>query len=202
MAAVISSADRSLTVDLGSRGLLALLRVAQRSNATKLSERLRRMSTGIPHHHLRATIHGEWESDLALSPTGHDSGLATILGPGPVSEACSATRKGVLPKPDMLRRLSPPGRAGQSESRKGKERTAVRGEHQITGRKESVGLRQGLATEGAMLAPVVELIEAGQPAVEELVGQATLEAVPAMSAEQVALDRAGGAIRRQSRARR
>jgi transposase-like protein len=64
-------------------------------------------------------------------------------------------------------------------------------------------LRQFLAKEGAALLPMVELIEQGQLAVEELVGQlgkATLEAVLAISAEQVAgpphPGRPGGAIRR------
>jgi transposase-like protein len=64
-------------------------------------------------------------------------------------------------------------------------------------------LRQFLAKEGAVLLPMVELIEAGQVAVEELVGQlgqATLEAVLAISAEQVAgpphRGKPGGAIRR------
>jgi transposase-like protein len=64
-------------------------------------------------------------------------------------------------------------------------------------------LRQFLAKEGAALLPMVELMEAGQLAVEELVGQlgqATLEAVLAISAEQVAgpphPGRPGGAIRR------
>jgi putative transposase len=76
-------------------------------------------------------------------------------------------------------------------------------EYQIVGRKGNAALRQFLAKEGAALLPMVELIEAGQMAVEELVGrlgQATLETVLAMSAEQVAgpphPGRPGGAIRR------
>jgi len=75
--------------------------------------------------------------------------------------------------------------------------------YQIVGRKGNAALRQFLAKEGTALLPMVELIEAGQLAVEELVGrlgQATLEAVLAMSAEQVAgpphPGRPGGAIRR------
>jgi len=79
----------------------------------------------------------------------------------------------------------------------------VRREYQITGRKGNAALRQLLAKEGAVLLPMVELIEEGQVAVEELVGQlgqATLEAVLAISAEQVAgpphPGRRGGAIRR------
>jgi len=76
-------------------------------------------------------------------------------------------------------------------------------EYQITGRKGSAALRQFLAKEGAALLPMVALLEQGQLAVEELVGQlgkATLEAVLAISAEQVAgpphPGRPGGAIRR------
>jgi transposase-like protein len=64
-------------------------------------------------------------------------------------------------------------------------------------------LRQFLAKEGAALLPMVTLIEQGQLAVEELVGQlgkAALEAVLAISAEQLAgpphPGRPGGAIRR------
>jgi transposase-like protein len=70
-------------------------------------------------------------------------------------------------------------------------------------RKGSAALRQFLAKQGAALVPMVELIEQGQLAVEELVGQlgkAALEAVLAISAEQVAgpphPGRPGGAIRR------
>jgi transposase-like protein len=84
-----------------------------------------------------------------------------------------------------------------------KERTAVRREYQITGRKGNAALRQFLAKEGATLVRMTELIEQGRMAVEELVGQlgkAALEAVLACSAEQVAgpphPGRAGGAIRR------
>ena len=65
----------------------------------------------------------------------------------------------------------------------------MRREYQIVGRKGSAALRQFLAKEGAGLLPMVELIEAGELAVEELVGQlgqATLEAVLAISAQQVA----------------
>jgi len=76
-------------------------------------------------------------------------------------------------------------------------------EYQITSRKGNAALRQFLAKEGARLLPMVELIEAGQLVVEELVGQlgqATLEAVLAISAEQVVgpphPGRPGGAIRR------
>jgi putative transposase len=76
-------------------------------------------------------------------------------------------------------------------------------EYQIVGRKGNAALRQFLAKQGAALVPMVELIEAGQMAVEELVGrlgQATLEAVLAMSAEQIAgpphRGKPGGAIRR------
>jgi len=76
-------------------------------------------------------------------------------------------------------------------------------EYQITGQKGNAALRQFLAKEGAALVPMVELIEAGQLAVEDLVGrlgQATLEAVLAISAEQIAgpphPGRPGGAIRR------
>lgn len=76
-------------------------------------------------------------------------------------------------------------------------------EYQITSRKGSAALRQFLAKEGAILLPMVELIEQGRLAVEELVsqlGKATLEAVLAISAEQLAgpphPGRSGGAIRR------
>jgi transposase-like protein len=64
-------------------------------------------------------------------------------------------------------------------------------------------LRQFLAKEGAALVPMMELLEAGKLAVEELVGEmgkAALEAVLLLSAEQVAgpahPGRPGGAIRR------
>ncbi len=76
-------------------------------------------------------------------------------------------------------------------------------EYQITSRKGNAALRQFLAKEGAILLPMVELIEQGRLAVEELVshlGKATLEAVLAISAEQLAgpphPGRPGGAIRR------
>jgi len=79
----------------------------------------------------------------------------------------------------------------------------VRRAYQITSRKGSAALRQFLAKEGTTLLPMVELIEQGQLAVEALVGQlgqATLEAVLLISAEQVAgpahPGRPGGAIRR------
>jgi len=79
----------------------------------------------------------------------------------------------------------------------------VRREYQVVSRKGSAALRQFLAKQGAALVPMVELIEQGQLAVEELVGQlgkAALEAVLAISAEQVAgpphPGRPGGAIRR------
>jgi transposase-like protein len=94
------------------------------------------------------------------------------------------------------------------ESKPEKERTAVRREYQIVGRKGSAALRQFLAKEGATLLPMVRLIEQGQLAVEELVGQlgkATLEAVLAVSAEQVAgpahPGRPGEAIRRHGEQR-
>ena len=76
-------------------------------------------------------------------------------------------------------------------------------EYQVVSRKGSAALRQFLAKQGAALVPMVALIEQGQLAVEELVGQlgkAALEAVLAISAEQVAgpphPGRPGGAIRR------
>jgi putative transposase len=76
-------------------------------------------------------------------------------------------------------------------------------EYQIMRRSARAGLRRFLAREGAGLVPMVELIEQGRLAVEELVaqlGRAALEAVLAVSAEQVAgaphPGRAGGAIRR------
>ena len=79
----------------------------------------------------------------------------------------------------------------------------MRREYQIVGQKGSAALRQFLAKEGAALVPMVALIEQGQLAVEELVGQlgkVTLEAVLAISAEQLAgpphPGRLGGAIRR------
>ena len=79
----------------------------------------------------------------------------------------------------------------------------MRREYQIVGRKGSAALRQFLAKEGTTLLPMVELIEQGQLAVEALVGQlgqATLEAVLAISAQQVAgpahPGRPGGAVRR------
>ena len=79
----------------------------------------------------------------------------------------------------------------------------MRREYQITRRKGNAALGQFLAKEGTVLVPMVELIEAGQLAVEELVGQlgqATLETVLAISAEQVAGPPhpgvPGGAIRR------
>ena len=79
----------------------------------------------------------------------------------------------------------------------------MRREYQVVSRKGSAALRQFLAKQGAALVPMVELIEQGQLAVEELVGQlgkAALEAVLAISAEQVAgpphPGRPGGAIRR------
>jgi hypothetical protein len=65
----------------------------------------------------------------------------------------------------------------------------VRRAYQIVSREDSAALRQSLAKEGAALLPMVALIEQGQLAVEELVGQvgkAALEAVLAISAEQVA----------------
>ena len=81
----------------------------------------------------------------------------------------------------------------------------MRKEYQITSRKGNGALRQFLARQGAgsALGGMVELIEAGRLAVEELVGQlgqAALEAVLLLSAEQVAgpahPGRPGGAIRR------
>jgi transposase-like protein len=79
----------------------------------------------------------------------------------------------------------------------------VRTEYQIASKKDSERLGQFLAQHGQALAPMVELIEQGRLAVEELVhdlGRAALEAVLLVSAEQVAgpphPGRAGGAIRR------
>jgi len=76
-------------------------------------------------------------------------------------------------------------------------------EYQITTQKGNAALRQFLAKEGAALLPMVGLLEQGQMAVGELIGQlgqATLEAVLAISAEQLAgpphPGRPGGAIRR------
>jgi transposase-like protein len=75
--------------------------------------------------------------------------------------------------------------------------------YQIASKKDSRQLRQFLAQHGQALQPMVELIEQGQLAVEELVGQlgqAALEAVLLVSAEQVAgpphPGRPGSAIRR------
>jgi len=65
----------------------------------------------------------------------------------------------------------------------------VRRAYQVVDRKGSAALRQFLAKQGAALLPMVTLIEQGQLAVEELVGplgKAALEAVLAISAEQVA----------------
>ncbi len=79
----------------------------------------------------------------------------------------------------------------------------MRREYQITSRKGNAALRQFLAREGEVLLPMVELIEQGRLAVEELVGKlgrAALEAVLLVSAEQVVgpphPGRAGGAVRR------
>ena len=79
----------------------------------------------------------------------------------------------------------------------------MRREYQIASKKDSRRLRQFLAQHGQALAPMVELIEQGRLAVEQLVhdlGRAALEAVLLVSAEQVAgpphPGRAGGAIRR------
>ncbi len=79
----------------------------------------------------------------------------------------------------------------------------MRREYQVVGRKGSAALRQFLAREGAALVPMMELLEAGQLAVEELVGEmgkAALEAVLLISAEEVAgpahPGRPGGVIRR------
>jgi putative transposase len=75
--------------------------------------------------------------------------------------------------------------------------------YQIASRKDSRQLRQFLAQQGQALLPMVELIEQGRLAVEELVGElgrAALEAVLLVSAEQVAgpphPGRPGSAIRR------
>ena len=46
----------------------------------------------------------KWESGFLLSPTGHSSSLATILGPGLVSQAGSAARRVVLRAPDNCKR--------------------------------------------------------------------------------------------------
>lgn len=79
----------------------------------------------------------------------------------------------------------------------------MRREYQVVDRKGSAALRQFLAKQGAALVPMMELLEAGKLAVEELVGEmgkAALEAVLLISAEQVAgpahPGRSGGAIRR------
>ena len=84
-----------------------------------------------------------------------------------------------------------------------KERTAGRREYQVASKSESGRLREFLAANGATLLPMVELIEEGKLAVEELVGRlgkAALEAVLLISAEQMAgpphPGRPGGAIRR------
>jgi len=81
----------------------------------------------------------------------------------------------------------------------------VRREYQIVGRKGSAALRQFLAREGAALVPMMELLEAGKVAVEELVGamgKAALEAVLLISAEQVAgPPHPGRALSRNSSAR-
>lgn len=76
-------------------------------------------------------------------------------------------------------------------------------ECQITTQKGNAALRQFLTKEGAALLPMVALLEQGQLAMGELIGElgkATLEAVLAISAEQVAgpphPGRPGGAIRR------
>jgi len=76
-------------------------------------------------------------------------------------------------------------------------------EYQITTRKGNAALRQFLAREGEVLLPMVELIEEGRLAVEELVnnlGRAALEAVLLVSAEQVAgpphPGKAAGQVRR------
>ena len=76
-------------------------------------------------------------------------------------------------------------------------------EYQVVSRDGSVEWRQLLAGHGQALLPMVELLEAGRLAVEELVGQlgkAALEAVLLISAEQVAGPAhpgwPGGAIRR------
>lgn len=76
-------------------------------------------------------------------------------------------------------------------------------EDQITSRKGNAALRQFLVKEGTTLLPMVALMEQGQLAVEELLGElgkAALEAVLAISAEQVAgpphPGRLGGAIQR------
>ncbi len=75
--------------------------------------------------------------------------------------------------------------------------------YQIASKKDRGRLRQFLAQHGQALLPMVELIEQGRLAVEELVhdlGRAALEAVLLVSAEQVAgpphPGLAGGAIRR------
>jgi len=75
--------------------------------------------------------------------------------------------------------------------------------YQIASKKDSGRLRQFLAQHGQALVPMVELIEQGRLAVEELVhdlGRAALEAVLLVSAQQVAgpphPGRPGSAIRR------
>ena len=76
-------------------------------------------------------------------------------------------------------------------------------EYQIVGCEDRDGVYQFLAQNGAALIPMVELIEEGRLAVEEMIGKlgkAALEAVLAVSAEQVAgpahPGKPGGAIRR------
>lgn len=62
-------------------------------------------------------------------------------------------------------------------------------EYQITSRKGNAALRRFLGEHGQALLPMVELIEAGRLAVEQLVddlGRAALEAVLLVSAEGVA----------------
>jgi len=84
----------------------------------------------------------------------------------------------------------------------------VRREYQIVSWKGNAALRQFLAKEGAALVPMMELLEAGKLAVEGLVGEmgeAALEAVLLISAEQVAgppdPGRMGGAIGRHGEQR-
>jgi len=79
-------------------------------------------------------------------------------------------------------------------------------EYQMEGGEDSREVYQFLAQNGAALVPLVELIEEGRLAVEELIGKlgkAALEAVLAVSAEQVAgpahPGKAGGFLRRHGR---
>lgn len=65
----------------------------------------------------------------------------------------------------------------------------MKAEHQITDRKDSRALAQFLSGEGQALLPMLELIEQAEMAVDELIdvaGRATIEAVLALSAQELA----------------